>query len=338
MTAEPRGPESDACSTSAPASPPGNDSLVTVLVALGANALVASAKTVAAVITGSASMVAESAHSWADTGNEVFLLVADRRGTRPSDPGHPRGYGRETYVWTMFAAVGLLVAGGALSIWHGVAELRAEGETGSYLINWLVLAAAFVFESISFVQAARQAHERGKHYEVHPLRLVLATSDASLRAVFLEDSAALGGLVLAALGVGLHQATGNPVWDALGSIAVGVLLGVVAVLLIERNRDFLVGEAVPLSLWDQMLSRLLAHTEVERVTYLHVEYVGPMRFFVVAAVDLVGNEDEGSVAVRLRRIEADVEQHEPVADAVLTLSTPDEPSLATHASRSRSAH
>jgi len=133
----------------------------TVLVALGANALVATAKTVAAVLTGSASMVAESAHSWADTGNEVFLLLAERRGGRPADPGHPGGHGRETYVWTMFAAVGLLVAGCALSIWHGVSELGADPETGSFLVNWVVLAVAAVFETISFVQAARQARSRG---------------------------------------------------------------------------------------------------------------------------------------------------------------------------------
>jgi len=110
-----------------------------------------------------------------------------------------------------------------------------------------------------------------------------------------------------------------------------VLLGVVALLLIQRNQDFLVGEAVPESLWNETLARLLGHPEVDRVTYLHVEYVGPMRFFVVAAVDLVGDAEESSVAVRLRALEAEIERHEPIADAVLTLATPDEPALSAGA-------
>jgi cation diffusion facilitator family transporter len=308
-------------------------SLLTVVVALAANTLVAAAKTTAAALTGSASMVAEAAHSWADTGNELFLLAAERRGSRPADAGHPRGHGRETYVWSMFAAVGLLVAGGALSVWHGVTQLTAGGEEApEYAVNWVVLAAAFVFEGISFAQAARQAHGRGKRLGLRPLRFVFRTSDATLRAVFLEDLAALGGLVIAGLGIGLHEATGDPTWDALGAIAVGLLLGVVAIVLIMRNHDFLVGQTIPVSMWNETLSRLLDHPEIERVTYLHIEYVGPMRFFVVAAVDLVGDERESSVAVRLRRLEAEIERLEPVADAVLTLSTPDEQSLPRPAS------
>jgi cation diffusion facilitator family transporter len=308
---------------------PGLDpGLVTVLVALAANTLVATAKTVAAGLTGSASMVAESAHSWADTGNEVFLLMAERRGSRPADADHPRGHGRETYVWTMFAAVGLLVAGSALSIWHGVTELAAgDREHARYAVNWVVLGAAFVFEGISFVQAARQATGRGRRLGLRPLTFVFRTSDATLRAVFLEDLAALVGLLIAGAAIGLHQATGNPVWDALGSIAVGVLLGVVAIFLIARNHDFLVGETIPQTMWNETLSHLLERPEIDRVTYLHIEYVGPMRFFVVAAVDLTGDEVESSVAVRLRKLEADLERLEPVADAVLTLATPDEPSL-----------
>ena len=302
--------------------------LLTVLVALGANALVATAKTVAAVLTGSASMVAESAHSWADTGNEVFLLVAERRGNRPADADHPRGHGRETYVWTMFAAVGLLVAGSALSIWHGIGELAAHHhEHSRYVVNWVVLGTASVLEGISFFQAAREARGRGRRLGLHPLTFVFRTSDATLRAVFLEDLAALLGLLIAGAAIGLHQLTGDPIWDALGSIGVGLLLGVVAIFLIVRNHDFLVGETIPQTMWNETLSRLLERPEVDRVTYLHIEYVGPMRFFVVAAVDLTGDEAESSVAVRLRKLEADLERLEPVVDAVLTLATPDEPSL-----------
>lgn len=308
--------------------PEGDDGgVLTVVVAFLANAFVAVAKTIAAVVSGSASMVAEAAHSWADVGNEGFLLVAERRGNRPADPAHPRGYGRETYVWAMFAAVGLLVAGGVLSIWHGIAELDAAHERSGYTLNWVVLAVAFVFEGVSFLQALRQARRQGRRFGVRPVRFVFRTSDATLRAVVLEDSAALIGLVLAALGVGLHEATGDPLWDALGSVAVGLLLGSVAVVLIVRNHDFLVGETIPESMWNETLAVLLEHEAVDRVTYLHIEYVGPMRFFVVAAVDLVGDDTESAVAQRLRALQADVERHAQVVDAVLTLSTPDEKSL-----------
>jgi cation diffusion facilitator family transporter len=314
----------------APASPSAGDDggVLTVVVAFAANALVATAKTVAAALSGSASMTAEAAHSWADTGNEAFLLIAERRGSRPPDAEHPRGHGRETYVWTMFAAVGLLVAGGVLSIWHGVGEIVAGGEERSgFALNWVVLAAAFLLEGVSFLQAVCQARRQGRRFGMRPLPFVLRTSDATLRAVVLEDSAALVGLLLAAAGVGLHQATGDPLWDALGSVAVGLLLGFVAVVLIVRNHDFLVGETIPQSLWNETLELLLSHESVDRVTYLHIEYVGPMRFFVVAAVDMVGDEQESALADRLRAVQVDIERHARVADAVLTLSTTDEESL-----------
>ncbi|HET9499136.1 MAG TPA: cation diffusion facilitator family transporter [Marmoricola sp.] len=306
----------------------GGESLVTVIIALVANGAIAIAKTVAAVLTGSASMVAESAHSYADTGNEIFLLIAEKRGKRPPDENHPRGHGREAYVWAMFAAVGLFVAGAVLSIWHGVTALFADHHEGTdYLINWIVLAVAFVFEGISFAQATRQAHRLGRTFGLRPIAFALRTSDPILRAVFFEDLAALLGLLLAAAGVGLHELTGNAVWDALGSIAVGLLLGCVALILLVRNHDFLVGETVPKELWDEVLLRLLEHDEVEKVTYLHLEYVGPMSFFLVAAVDLVGDERETELALRLRHLERDLEEHEPVTDAVLTLSTRDEEGL-----------
>lgn len=305
------------------------ESLLTVLVALCANGLIALAKSFAAWLTGSASMVAEAAHSWADTGNEVFLLLAQRRGTRPADAKHPRGHGRETYVWAMFAAVGLFVAGSVLSIWHGITELFAEAahEQPDYLVNWIVLGIAFVLEGASFVQATRQAHGAGKRHGLRPVSFVLRTSDATLRAVFLEDFAALVGILLAAAGVGLHELTGDPVWDALGSIAVGLLLGAVAFVLIARNHDFLVGETVPQGMWAETLGLLLDDHEIDRVTYLHIEYVGPMRFFVVAAVDLVGDDTEPSLARRLRGVERRLEERDPIADVVLTLSAPEEEPL-----------
>jgi cation diffusion facilitator family transporter len=303
-------------------------SLVTVLVALVANALLAVAKTVAAAVTGSAAMVAEAAHSWSDTGNEVFLLVAERRGRRPRDEAHPRGYGRATYIWSLVAAFGLFSAGAVVSVWHGLTELFSEPGRAAYTANYVVLGLAFVFEGASFLQAARQLRGKASRFGFRPLRYVERTSDPTLRAVVLEDAAALAGLVLAGAGIGLHQLTGRHEFDAAGSIAVGVLLAGVAVFLMSRNMDYLLGgEGDSADLRRGVLASILEHPDVQRVTYLHLEYVGPQRLFVVAAVDLTGDDREAHLAVRLRRVEADIERDQMIEDAVLTLSLPQDPTL-----------
>jgi cation diffusion facilitator family transporter len=305
----------------------GGESTFTVIVALVANGLLATAKSVAAFITGSASMMAEAAHSWSDTGNEVFLLVAERRGKRPRDEEHPRGYGRSTYIWSLVAAFGLFSAGAVVSIWHGVSQLFAEPEEVSYTINYIVLAIAFVLEGTSFIQASRQVHGAAHQWGLHPLRFVNRTSNATLRAVFFEDFAALLGLVLAGIGILLHQLTGKAIYDALGSIAVGILLGCVAVFLMRRNMQYLLGQELSPELRGQVLKSLLSIPAIERITYLHTEYVGPSRLFVVAAVDLTGDDREPDLAERLRRIEAEIEQDEMIEDAVLTLAPRADPAL-----------
>ena len=305
----------------------GSESLLTVVVALAANALLAIAKTAAAFVTGSAAMVAEASHSWADTGNEVFLLIAERQGSRPRDEEHPRGYGRATYAWSMIAAFGLFTAGSVVSIWHGLTQLGRDPDETSFAVNYIVLAIAFVLEGTSFLQATRQVKGASRRFGMHPLRYVAETSSPTLRAVFFEDSTALIGVLVAVTGIGLHQLTGDPVYDALGSIAIGVLLGFVAVFLIRRNMDYLLGEAPTPAIRARVIAGLLEHPQVERVTYLHLEFVGPQRVFVVAAVDLIGDDTEAHLAVRLRAVEHDLEQHEVIEDAVLTLSQPGEPSL-----------
>lgn len=305
----------------------GGESTLTVLVALGANLLVAIAKTVAAVITASASLVAEAAHSWADTGNEVFLLIADKRSRRRADEQHPLGYGREAYVWSLFAALGLFVAGAAVSIWHGIQGLVQPEAAGDFLIGYVVLALAFVLEGASFLQSMRQARTEADHYDRELLEHVLASSDPTLRAVFAEDAAALAGLVLAALGLGLRQLTGSPVPDSIGSVLVGCVLGVVAVVLIQRNIGFLVGEEVSPTVRAAALRALLAQPEVARVTYLRLEFVGPRKVYLVGDVDLTGDVAEHLVAERLRALEATISASPAVAGAVLSLSSDDETSL-----------
>src|SRR6478735_4058926 len=268
-----------------PESAAGGQSTLTVWVAFAANLVIAVAKSGAALLTGSASLVAESAHSWADTGNEIFLLVADRKSRRHPEPA------------------------------------------SDFFVGYLVLALAFVVEGISFLQSVRQARAEAAALDLDMIQHVLATSDPTLRAVFAEDSAALVGVLIAAAGLAGHQLTGSPVPDAIGSILVGVLLGVVAVLLINRNRWFLVGQEADPRVRRATLQALLDLPEVDRVTLLRLEFVGPQQLYVVADVDLTGDDTEPALAVRLRDLEARVSSSPAVVATTLGLSAPDEPSL-----------
>src|SRR6202046_196207 len=254
--------------------PSGSESVTTVLVAFGANVLIALAKSVAALVTGSASLVAEAAHSWADAGNEIFLMIANRRSRRPPDLAHPFGHGREAYVWSLFAALGLFVAGATVSVTHGIQELLQPEPAGHFAAGYIVLAVSFVLEGISFLQSVRQARPEAESMQRDLIEHVLATSDPTLRAVFAEDSAALAGLLVAAVSLAAHQLTGSPVPDAAGSILVGVLLAVVAVVLINRNRRFLVGQEADPRVRSAVIRALLEMPEVARVTYLRLEIGG----------------------------------------------------------------
>ncbi|WP_435278047.1 cation diffusion facilitator family transporter [Rhodococcus yananensis] len=303
------------------------ESTLTVLLAFAANLLVALAKTVAAVVTGSASMMAEATHSWADTGNEVLLVIADRRSKHPADRAHPFGYGREAYVWSMFAALGLFALGAGVSITHGIQELFRSEPASDFGIAYTVLAVAFMLEGISFRQAYRQVRREAAAADRDLLEHALKTSDPTVRAVFAEDAAALIGLVIAFAGILAHQLTGSPIPDAIGSILVGILLGVIAVVLIDRNRRFLVGEEATGQLHQAGLRALLELPDVEQVTMLRMEYLGPRQVYLVGAVDLVGDDVEHTVAELLDRCERALEEHPYVRKAVLSLSTPGDPPL-----------
>ncbi len=304
------------------------ESLTTVVIAFVANVLVALAKSVAAFLTGSASMLAEAAHSWADAGNEVFLIIAHKRSKQPADEAHPLGYGREAYVWSMFAALGLFAAGSAVSVTHGISELRNPTPGEDFTIGYVVLAIAFVLEGVSFLQSARQARAEAGEFRQELLEHILATSDPTLRAVFAEDSAALIGLVVAAAGLAAHQLTGSAVPDAIASIVIGVLLGVVALILINGNRKFLVGEVADPRVRIATLKALLALPDIARVTYLRLEVVGPRQISLIADVDLTGDDKESRLATRLRALEAELTQTPALVGVVLSLSAPDAPSLA----------
>lgn len=296
--------------------------MLTVVIALAANVAIAVLKSVVAGLTGSASMVAEAAHSWADAGNEVFLLIAEKRAEKPADRTHPLGFGREAYVWSMIAAFGLFAVGAAVSVIHGVQSLGAEEGESDYLWAYVVLGAAFVLEGISFTQARRQVKRGARKADMSRAEFLDATSNPTLRAVFFEDAAALVGILIAVAGLGLHQATGEPVYDAIGSILVGILLGFVAIYLLRRNMAFLVGQIADPRAYEAVLGWLAERPEVQTVNTLHLEYVGPGKVFLVGSVDLVGDDTESEAAAKLQAVEDHLEQRHEIARAVLSLAAP----------------
>ncbi|WP_247662059.1 cation diffusion facilitator family transporter [Micromonospora sp. U21] len=251
------------------------ESVGTVVVAGAANLAIAVAKLIAGLISGSAAMLSEAAHSVADTTTEVLLYQALRRGARPADSRHPFGYGKESYVWAFFAAMFTFVAGAGFAVTHGVTTILVHQHSGDYLISYIVLGVSFVIESISLSRAVRQVRRESRRWRTTPRRFLRLTADTTVKAVFLEDSAALIGLLLAGLGVGLSQATGDEVWDGVASILIGLLLLTVAGILASNNLSLLVGRAVPARLGREIEQELAELPEVERIDTLLTMQLGP---------------------------------------------------------------
>jgi len=288
------------------------ESTGTVLVAIAANLGIAIAKGVAGALSGSAAMISESAHSLADTTNEVLLLVGVKRSTRPADERYQFGYGRERYFWTLLAAVGIFVGGGVFSVLQGVDELRGSShEGGHYRLTYIVLAVSFVLEGISWTQAWRQLRHDAARQDRRFHRQLLDTSDPAVTTVFFEDTAALGGLVIAAVGVGLHQATGNHLWDGLASIAIGLLLMGVAFVLAQENRSLLVGEAADPRLQQGLHELLSSYDEVDSVDEVLTSVIGRGEVLVAARIDLDDDITAAQVEHLARRMEHDIEKAHP---------------------------
>ncbi|MFG2001779.1 cation diffusion facilitator family transporter [Spirillospora sp. NPDC048911] len=262
------------------------ESTLTVLLAFGANLGIAIAKIVAAVITGSASMAAEAAHSIADTFNEVLLIVGLRRSGRPADRRHPLGYGKERYIWTLLVAVAIFGMGALFAFYQGVETFLGHPAAESDpLVGYVVLAVAFALEAVSWQQALRQVRRDARDEGLPVIRYIRRTDEPTSISVLLEDSAALLGLIFAAAGLGLHQLTGSAVWDGVGSMMIGLLLTAVALILGRINLNLLIGNQADPRLVHDVRELLAAAPEIEWVVDIVTMTVGADRVLVCARLD-----------------------------------------------------
>src|SRR4051794_29455008 len=279
----------------APEEDSGGESTGTVIVAGLANLAIAIAKFVGGLISHSSAMLSESAHSVADTVTEVLLFVALKRGNRPPDAKHPFGYGRETYFWAFLASLATFGLGAGFSIWQGVTTIVEGEEQGDPLVSYIVLAVAFVLEGVSWLKAVRQVRGAARKWDVSAGEYLSGTTDTTVKAVTFEDSAALVGLVLAALGLFLEQITGDPLWDGLSAIVIGVLLIVVAAVLARANMSLLIGQSVPPRIQAELKAEISALVHVVDVPFLLTSVIGPAQLLVAAKVDFDDDVSAGEI-------------------------------------------
>jgi cation diffusion facilitator family transporter len=265
--------------------PPGEgDSLRTVIIALLANAGIAAAKFVAAMLTRSSAMLAEAIHATADTGNQILLLLANRLARRPPDESHPLGHGREAYFWALVAALGMFLTGAVLAVWQGIMELFHPVRVSSLLAAYTVLGISFCLDGMSLVRAYRQLKTEATRLDLEFLEHFDRSSDPVGRAVFAEDAVAMVGNLVAFAGITLDRVTGSAIPDAVAALIIGLCLAVVALDLTRRNRDFLVGRQASQALRNGLCQLISRQAGVTAVDELWVMFVGPRRFWVVARI------------------------------------------------------
>ncbi|HTT50585.1 MAG TPA: cation diffusion facilitator family transporter [Streptosporangiaceae bacterium] len=285
-----------------------------MLAALGANLGIAAVKLVAFAITGSASMLAESVHSLADSGNQALLLIGRSRAQREQTEEHPFGFGRERYFYAFVVAVVLFTVGAVFSVYEGIHKILNPEHISAPLVAFVVLAIAMGLEGFSLRTAVRESNEvRGRNSWTGFIRRAKAPE---LPAILLEDIAALTGLVFATAGVALTVITGDGVWDGAGSLAIGVLLGCVAAVLAVEMKSLLIGESASADTERAIVAALEAGPEVQCVIHLRTLHMGPESLLVAAKIAISGADSAALVAAGIDAAERRVRQAVPIAEMI----------------------
>ncbi|MGN6605555.1 MAG: cation diffusion facilitator family transporter [Jatrophihabitans sp.] len=295
----------------------GGESSIVVILALAANLGVGLLKLVAGLISGSGALLSEAAHSAGDTTTEVLLLVAQRRSRKPADRRHPFGYGKERYFWSLLAAGAIFVSGAAFSVWEGLHTILGPAESTHLIwINYAVLAGAAVLEGISFVNALRAVGEQRRTRRWSFADYVQQNDDPTENSVALEDSAALVGLALAAAGVALHQLTGNAAWDGVASLAIGVLLLVVAFLLARTCKDLLIGQQADPRMLRAIAETLREQDEVDDVVDLLSMLTGTDQVLLCVRADFVDSLSAADLEQACVRVADTLREQYPDLDEI----------------------
>jgi len=258
-------------------------------VALLADLGVGLAKVGAAAFTGSPAMASEASHSLADTANDLFLVISQRRSTRHPDNQHPLGYGREAYFWALLAALGVFLAGAAFSLREGIAELIDPVRMSSFAVVYVVLGISTVFDLVSLRQSVHQMTFLVRSANRNLLEQSKVTSDPTLRAVLLEDAVSISGDLLTFASLALNQITGSSIYQGIAAVLIALVLIRVSLRLVLRNHDFLLGQPITPSDKQRVQTFLLGYPGVTAVRQLIVTFIGPSQVWVIARLGIDDN-------------------------------------------------
>lgn len=285
-----------------------------IIAALLANLSIAVAKFVAAFFTGSSSMLAEGIHSVADSGNQLLLLIGGKRAQRSSTREHPFGYGRERYFYAFVVAVVLFTIGAVFSLYEGFHKLSSKEGLESPTWAFAVLIFAIIAEAFSFRTAIKESNAvRGSQSWV---AFVRRAKSPELPVILLEDLGALLGLIFALFGVSMAVVTGNPVWDAIGTLMIGVLLAVIAVILAIETKSLLLGEGATPEMERQIHAALESAEEVERVIHMRTLHLGPEELLVAAKIAVTHSDTAAEVARGIDEAEQRIREAVPIARVI----------------------
>ncbi|MBH0055058.1 MULTISPECIES: cation diffusion facilitator family transporter [unclassified Salinibacterium] len=285
-----------------------------IIAAMVANGGIAVTKFIAFLISGSSSMLAESVHSVADTSNQALLLLGGKQAKKNADAEHPFGYGRERYVYAFVVSIILFSVGGVFSLYEGIHKLQDPHKLEQAWLPITVLLIAIVLEGFSLRTAVKESNlVRGKQGWIAFIRHAKAPE---LPVVLLEDVAAELGLVLALFGVGLTVITGDSTWDAIGTIAIGILLIIVAIILGIETKSLLVGEGATTKQRNLIRDTINAHPDVRSLIHMKTLYLGPEELLVAAKVDFGAQTRLSDVAASIDSVEQDIRTAEPMARVI----------------------
>lgn len=289
------------------------DSGPTVILAGGVNALIALGKFIVGMMTGSSALLSEGAHSVADTLNEGFLYTAIKKSKRPADAQHPFGYGKERFFWSLLAAVGIMVAGAGFSFLEAFRAFTGSGGGGSetFLPAYIMLGIAFLLEGTSWARAIWQTRREAREADRGLVEHVRVSTDPTVKTVASEDSAALVGLLLAGIGLVLHQATGHEFWEGIASALIGCLLVFVAYALGRDAKGMLIGEAADERTRDRICDIIQGYDEVDDVLELLTMRIGTQQVLVAARVDFEAGIDAEDIEALSTRIDNDLHDKLP---------------------------